>query len=278
LGGHGAEESWVLLPRRQDRLERLGAAIAARGVLHLREAAALLAVSEMTVRRDIAACGGRFAYLGGYIVGQQDDAGVLRPYVFAREAETNAQGKREACTRAAALIEPDDTVFLDCGTTLPELAARLPAAGARTVVCYAMNIAEIVCKQPNLTVMLLGGLYQPASESFSASPESLDMLERVGITKAFISAGGVHLRRGVSCSNFHEVPIKQKALQVSLKRYLVVDSSKFDVVRAAFFAPLAAFDAVITDAAVPPAERAAFEAAGVPLLVAGAPAAAPVCG
>jgi len=264
-----------LLQRRQDRLDRLGSAFGARGVLRLREAAALLSVSEMTVRRDIAACDGRFVYLGGYIVGGQDAAapetGGPKPYVFAREAETNAQGKRDACIRAAELIEPGDTVFIDCGTTLPQLAALLPTEGTPTVVCYAMNIAEIVCKQANLTVMLLGGLYQASSASFFSSPESLDMLGRIGITKAFLSAGGVHVGRGVSCSNFHEVPIKQQALRVSLKRYVVVDSSKFGVVRPAFFAPLDAFDAVITDAGLTAADRAALAAAGVPALVRGEP-------
>ena len=262
-----------MLQRRQDRLNRLGSAIGARGVLRLREAAALLSVSEMTVRRDIAACDDRFMYLGGYIVGGQDgagrEAGGPRPYVFAREAETNAQGKRDACIRAAELIEPGDTVFIDCGTTLPELAARLPTEGTPTVVCYAMNIAEIVCKQTNLTVMLLGGLYQASSASFFSSPESLEMLGRIGVTKAFLSAGGVHVGRGVSCSNFHEVPIKQTALRVSLKRYLVVDSSKFGIVRPAFFAALDAFDAVITDGGLTAADRAALDEAGIPVLVRG---------
>ena len=252
------------LQRRKDRLGRLESAIETRGVLRLREAAALLAVSEMTVRRDIAAYKGRFTYLGGYIFAGNDaasrEASGSRPYVFALEAETNAQGKRDACIRAAELIEPGDTIFIDCGTTLPELATRLPTVGSLTVVCYAMTIAEIVCKRPNLTVMMLGGLYQASSASFYSSPESLEMLGRIGITKAFLSAGGVHVERGVSCSNFHEVPIKQKALGVSLKSYVVVDSSKFGVVRPAFFAPLTAFDAVVTDAGLTAAHRAALRA------------------
>ena len=271
--GEDTDEMRPLLQRRQDRLAGLDDAIKARGVLRLRDAAALLAVSEMTVRRDIAACEGRFTYLGGYILGGRDaaarEASGLRPYVFAREAETNAAGKRDACIRAVELIEPGDTIFIDCGTTLHELATRLPTEGSFTVVCYAMSIAEVVCKQPNLAVMMLGGLYQASSESFYSSPESLEMLGRIGLTKAFLSAGGVHVGRGVSCSNFHEVPIKQKALRVSLKSYVVVDSSKFGVVRPAFFAPLNAFDAVVTDGGLTAADSAALEQAGVPVLVPG---------
>ncbi len=269
-GGEQDETTRSSLRRREDRLARLAAEIESRGVLRLREAAAVLAVSEMTVRRDIAWRPAGFTYLGGYIFAGADaaarEASGLRPYVFAREAETNAQGKRDACIRAAELIEAGDTIFIDCGTTLPELATRLPTVGALTVVCYAMTIAEIVCKRPNLTVMMLGGLYQASSASFYSSPESLEMLGRIGITKAFLSAGGVHVERGVSCSNFHEVPIKQKALRVSLKSYVVLDSSKFGIVRPAFFAPLDAFDAVVTDAGATADQRAALEQTGVPVL------------
>jgi DeoR family deoxyribose operon repressor len=208
----------------------------------------------------------------GYISAGNDasrEANGFRPYIFAREAETNPQGKRDACIGAAELIEPGDTIFIDCGTTLPELATRLPTVGSLTVVCYAMPIAEIVCERPNLIVMMLGGLYRASSASFYSSPESLEMLWRIATTKAFISAGGVHIERGVSCSNFHEVPIKQKALEVSFKSYVVVDSSKFGVVWPAFFAPLTAFDAVVTDAGLTAADRAALAQTAVPALVLG---------
>ncbi len=272
-GEDGQESQAVLLHRRQDRLDRLQRAIEARGVVRLHEAATLLAVSEMTVRRDLAACDGRFTYLGGYIVGGRTaarrQADGTWSYVFAHEAETNAQGKRDACMRAAQLIVPGDTIFIDCGTTMPELAAHLPAEGTLTVVCYALNIAEIVCKRANLAVMLLGGLYQASSESFYSSPEALEMLGRIGITKAFFSAGGFHVGRGVTCSHFHEVPIKQKAINVSMKRYVVLDSSKFGVVRPAFFAPVDAFDAVVTDGRLTVTDRTMLAEAGISVLVPG---------
>src|ERR1700733_3678207 len=55
-----------------DRLRALADALARQNVMRLRDAAALLGVSEMTVRRDVAASPGQFTYLGGYIVSATD--------------------------------------------------------------------------------------------------------------------------------------------------------------------------------------------------------------
>ncbi len=74
-----------------------------------------------------------------------------------------------------------------------------------------------------------------------------DAIERLGINKALISAAGVDWERGVSCFHFHEVAPKQAAIATAMQRLLVVDASKFGVVRPAYFASLADFDVVITD-------------------------------
>ena len=61
--------------RKIDRTNALTSALARRGVLRLREAAALLGVSEMTVRRDVSENPQLFTYLGGHIVNATDVAG-----------------------------------------------------------------------------------------------------------------------------------------------------------------------------------------------------------
>ena len=72
-------------------------------------------------------------------------------------------------------------------------------------------------------------------------------LKRININKAFISAGGVHEMRGVTCSHFHEVPVKQAAIARAVESHLVVDASKFGKVRAAHFAEIAAFTSIVSD-------------------------------
>jgi len=229
-------------PRRHaDRVSVLAEALNGPGVLHLRDAARVLGVSEMTVRRDVAGVPDRFSYLGGYIVPRRAN----RAYVMAEEQGAHASAKAAICARAAELIEDDDTVFIDCGTTMPYLVRQLPPGRAITVVCYALNIAVPLSTLPHVRLIVLGGLFNGSSASFAVE-DGLAMLGRLGINKAFISAGGVHAEKGVSCSNFHEVAVKTAAMRVALARCLVVDGSKLGKVKPAPFADLAAFDTVIT--------------------------------
>lgn len=148
-----------------------------------------------------------------------------------------AQAKAIASSHAAHLLTDSETIFIDCGTTLTTLARQIPTDMHLTVVCYSLNVAEILRRKPNVRLILLGGVYVPSSESF-ASDESVETLRRMGINKAFMSAGGVDEARGVTCWNFHEVAIKQAAMASAVERHLVVDASKLGKVKAVRFSQI----------------------------------------
>ncbi|WP_448953289.1 DeoR family transcriptional regulator [Labrys neptuniae] len=231
--------------RKAKRITDLTGALAERRVMHLRDAAQLLGVSEMTVRRDIARHPGQFAYLGGHILAAAQIETDI-PYELATAADSHALAKRDACAHAARHVRPGDTVFIDCGTTLAYLVEMIPESFQYTAVCYALNIAEKLARRPNVSIMMLGGLYHPASASFSGSYNA-DILANIGINVAFLSAAGVDAERGVTCEHFHEAEIKQKVIAVARESYLVVDSSKLGKLRRAYFAPIQAFKAIITE-------------------------------
>lgn len=230
---------------RDDRIARLVTLVEETGVLRLRDAALHLGVSEMTIRRDIGTEGERLNCLGGYIIPVQDGANGS-DYVLSQEKDSHAGAKARACAAAVVLIEAHDTIFIDCGTTMPHLARQIPAGSHITVVCYSLNVAEVLAQRNDVRLILLGGLYHSEAASFSGD-ESIAALNRLNINKAFLSAGGIDERHGVTCSHFHEVPIKQMAMARAVKKYLVVDTSKVGKVRAARYAVLSDFDSIITD-------------------------------
>ena len=141
---------------------------------------------------------------------------------------------------------------------MQSLADCLPEGLPLSVICYSMNVASIVTRRPATQVMLMGGLYHPSSQSFS-SEEGLTYLRRLGINKAFISAGGVHAARGASCSNFHETAIKQAAIATAVESVLVVDASKLDSLKPAFFAELDAFSKIVVGGAATSELRKLFK-------------------
>jgi DeoR family deoxyribose operon repressor len=252
--------------RRAERLHRLHALVVETGVVRLNDAARALEVSSMTVRRDLAAEPRTLAYLGGYIVSSGHLPAQAR-YVLDTEVGTNTQQKIEAGRHAARLVEAGDTLFIDCGSTTPHLIAHLPNGLAVTIVCYSINVAHLAARRGSTQLVMLGGVYYSSSDSFS-SPASLAELEQIGISKAFISAGGIE-PRGASCSNFHEVAIKRAALASARRSFLVVDASKFGQAKPAFFAGLRQFERIITDKSIGGAVRRRFSRVGPLLDVAG---------
>ena len=231
--------------RNRERLDMLGALILERGVVHLKDAAKALGVSEMTIRRDIAGETDRFAYLGGHIMPAQA-VEPEQPYELALAADKHAPAKRKACQFAVDHIRAEDTIFIDCGTTLIHLVDLLPDAMPLTVVCYALNIADKLALKPHVRLIMMGGIYHPASASFSG-PSALQILDELGVNTAFLSAAGLDEVRGATCIHFHEAEIKRKAMSVSARNILIFDKSKIGRIRPAFFAKADDFDAVYTE-------------------------------
>lgn len=227
------------------RLAKLQEALASGGTLHLRDAAELCDVSEMTIRRDLTTQATAISLLGGRLV-MANYPGVTPIYDLTEQQASHYQAKYRLCQRALAYIEEGDTLFIDCGSTLMPLLSQLSHFQELTVVTYALNVANAVAALPNVRLVLLGGLFYAASQSFG-SDTMVAAIERLGINKALISAAGVDLERGVSCFHFHEVAPKQAAIATAMHRLLVVDASKFGVIRPAYFAALDDFDVVVTD-------------------------------
>lgn len=67
--------------RREGRINRLVQALKRADKIHLKEAAVLLGVSEMTIRRDLSAEPAPVVLLGGYVVTDPRSNGVTNYFV-----------------------------------------------------------------------------------------------------------------------------------------------------------------------------------------------------
>ncbi|AUC55465.1 DeoR family transcriptional regulator [Sagittula sp. P11] len=237
--------------RKEARALWLRDAVMKQGPLHVRDAAESLDVSEMTVRRDVRENPEMLQFLGGHIVLSQD-AVRRAPYDLSDAAEVNQDAKRAACEACLPLLEPEATIFVDCGTTLPHLIHAIPSDMKLTVICYALNIADLVVRKPDVKLVLLGGVYHPATASFYPVEED-GTLDAYAVNLAFMSAAGVDAALGVTCTTFREAGLKRLAMRRAARSVLVTDRSKFGTVRSARFAGLEDFSDVATeDGLIPP--------------------------
>lgn len=231
--------------RKQHRLKNLQDLIAERSSLHIKDAAEMLDVSEMTIRRDVRENAEQFEYFGGHIV--PADKHLRRtPYDLGIAADVHETEKKRACLHCLPYTENQDIIFVDCGTTLVHLIDLLPNDIELTVICYALNVADRAIRKPKIKLVLVGGEYHSPTASF-AGLGAEDMFAKLGITIGFFSAAGLDENLGATCTNFNESVQKRAAIANTKRKILVVDSSKIGKVQPARYANIDEFEAILTE-------------------------------
>jgi DeoR family deoxyribose operon repressor len=230
--------------KRQDRISRILQTLSETRGTSVRELSRLLQVSEMTIRRDLELLSG--------------DSKVRLLHAAALPADSapagSARGQSSAekvriGQKAASLIEAGDIVVVDAGSTTEVLTRAIPAELPVTILCFALNILQEAVRGTARSVVFAGGELRGNSLVF-ASPEGISLLRRYRATKAFLSAGAVSTRLGVTCTDPGEAELKKVVMGCSQTRILLADSRKFGGVKPSWFADLSDFDAVVTDSGI----------------------------
>jgi DeoR family deoxyribose operon repressor len=246
--------------KKSDRIKLIQQALQDQKAIHLKEMAALLDVSEMTLRRDLTRHPDKFHLLGGHIT-LAFDPSEASDYKVTEQGTRHVEEKRRVGKLAAAFIQPGDTVFFDCGTTIPFVIDFIPDELEFTAVCNSLNVLLKLQQKPNCSIVLCGGTFHRKNQVFEHHSEAT-ILDGIRLTWAFVSAAGVSDELGVTCFNFNEVEVKQKVLRQARHCMLLADHSKFDAVRTAHFATLQDFHVVVSDKKLPKAYRDLIEGYG----------------
>lgn len=216
----------------------------------VKELASILQVSEMTIRRDLSFLKdnnivnnvfGATIYNPSNNIEKLDSLYTIESECIKQEKEKDIIGKT-----AANLINNDDIIIIDTGTTTEKLAKYISNNLNITALIFNINILMELSKKKNVNLIFSGGYFHENTQMFE-SEEGIKLIEKTRATKVFVSASGVHDSLGVTCSNNYEVLTKKAILKSSLEKILLVDSQKFDLVKSSHFANLNDFDTVITD-------------------------------
>ena len=250
--------------RREDRIAKIAQQLKRKNKLHLKDAAALFGVSEMTIRRDINAEPSDIALLGGYLVNNQGASAVSHYFVSDQKSKLVAE-KQVIGTLGARLIEPEDTVFFDCGTTIPYLIDAIDDELVFTAICYSLNTFLALQDKPQCRVILCGGEFHNDNYIFNSIGRRNE-LDYFRPNKAFISAAGVSIERGATCYGVNELTMKHQAIESAQHAVLVADRSKFGLTRPAHIGALTLFHSVISDQAPPTEFENYFKDRGIGLI------------
>ena len=186
-----------------------------------------LNTSESTIRRDLTELDrlGKLNKVHGGATLPDSRFLADEPTMEAKETLAVEQ-KRSIAQAAAKLINADDFVFIDAGSTTLELVRALAgdalkASYVTNGVAHARALARKGCR-----VYLPGGLLRPETEAIVGAP-TVTSLQRYNFTKAFMGANGVALEAGFTTPDPEEAAVKATVVHRARESWFLVDDAKF---------------------------------------------------
>ena len=183
-----------------------------------------LHTSESTIRRDLTVLDQKKLLVkvhGGATVLEMDY--TAKDIAVASRMNQNTEEKKEIGKFAADLIESDDFVYLDAGTTVSHMLEYITSKDA-VFVTNGISHAQMLTRK-GFTVYLLGGMLKPATEAVIGL-QAAESLERYHFTKGFFGTNGADRKFGYTTPDPAEAMIKETAMKKCRKCYVLADSTK----------------------------------------------------
>ncbi len=230
-----------LAHRRHDNIREL---IRGQGVMRIEEICRQLRVSPATVRRDLDQLeqAGAIRRVHGGAVSIESR---LEEPLFDDKTSIAAREKHHIAGAALQFVEPGDTIYLDGGSTVLELARLLHDRTNLTVVTNSLRAAhELAGRGPRL--ILIGGELRRLSQTM-VGPLTRFVLQELHVDKAFMGTIGLTLNEGLTTTDPSEAYTKELVTSQARQVILLADSGKAGKVAFARAGGLEHIHAIVTD-------------------------------
>ena len=175
--------------------------------------------------------------------------------------------KRAIGRTAARQIPRNSCIYLDAGTTTLALAREVVDRDDLLVVTNDFMVANLLMEASQCRVIHTGGTVCRENRSW-VGESAARSLRHLAIDIAFISAS-CWGPRGLFTPDEDKVMVKQAVSEVSSKRVLLSDSSKYNRIATFLALPLESFDRVVTDTHLSESARELLSAESCELILAG---------
>jgi len=236
-----ASEQKYLAPERWNRIRDY---LQENGAVRLSKLCRKLEVSTATVRRDLEELErrGELRRVHGGAVRMHSR---LEEPLFEDKAQRSAPEKRRIAQEALKYIRSGDTVYLDAGSTVLELAILLHSRKDVTIITNSIRaIQELAGGGSRLIV--LGGELRHLSQAL-VGPLTRHMFEELHVDKAFMGTLGLTLKKGPTTTDPGEAYTKELAMQNASTTIMLVDSNKVNKTGLSRSGSLDDVDVLITD-------------------------------
>ncbi len=229
-------------------------------VVSIQELCKIFEVSYMTIWRDIDTLekeGKAVSVSGGVRALER----LLSEPTHAEKAQMMSEEKTAIANIASEMIPQNACIYLDAGTTVLSLAQKISHRSDLTIITNDIVITNYLIKHSNAELILAGGRVRKENNS-TVGTMTAKALQNFIVDIAFISASSWNLK-GISTPDENKVPVKEAVAEISRKRYLLTDSSKYGRIATFIALPISKFDAIITDKHLPKIALQELEHLGV---------------
>lgn len=196
------------------------------GVIKLQELVEGLDTSESTIRRDLIELEERGlierVHGGAKLVISHNQEPSMNEKSF-----KNIQSKKEIAAYCASLVEENDCIYLDAGSTTLELITHLANRNITVVTNGLTHIEELV--RQNIDAYLLGGKMKVHTKAIIGAV-ALDNIKNYHFDKAFIGTNAMHPEHGYTTPDMEEAFVKRAAKERADRVFVVADHTKFNEV------------------------------------------------
>ena len=237
-----------------------------RGFVSTTELAALLSVSDMTIRRDTRELARRgivqLVHGGGVL-----PHGTIHTAGFAQRASEDAAGKEKIAAACQSLISSREALLIDAGTTSYEVAHKLPETFRGTIITHSAPVIQLALRLGLARTICLGGELVLDSQAFIGEM-TVSSVKGLRAQSAIIGVAGI-TARGLYIERDLELPTKRAIMDAADRVILVATHNKMDNSALVYLSGFDAVDILVTDAAPPAGIARAAIKAGVEIIVAG---------
>jgi len=206
-------------------------------------------VSEVTIRKDLNELEKQNLVQrthGGAIINKflTDIPGINKRRIMFK------QKKEIIGIKTSKLIEENETLMIDAGTTTYEVAKQLGKFNKLIVISNSLEICSLLINFAGIEVSATGGIINKNNLSMRGAM-GVELLSKYTASKAIIGVDGFSLEHGLTASNELVSDIKKQMIKSSNIVIIVTDSSKFGRVSFSPVCGLEDIDIVVTDEDIP---------------------------
>lgn len=184
-----------------------------------------LNASEATIRRDLTNL-----HKQKKIVKVRGGAKCLDDHLITKDTSISSRKnehvneKIKIAKYCASIIEENDYVYIDSGSTTEMLAQYINTSGV-SFVTNSVSIALTLTRK-GIETYIIGGKLKRSTESIIGT-SALVELDKFNFSIGFFGTNGIS-KEGLTTPDSEEADIKKKAMMMCEKKYVLADSSKFD--------------------------------------------------